>query len=162
MVLSITLIFISATISQVLFQQITEKSHQLKSIKNDLLNISYLLIAIISIEAILLFLFGNSLFQFIFGDKYIMSSYFSKILVFSFSINFFYSTFSSIYVTFNKIKINSFWQILYFCSICLLLLFKHLDIYDFLKIYVIIEVVMLSINIFMMLGIVNKYEKSIN
>ena len=161
MVLSIPLIFISATISQVLFQQITEKSHQLKSIKNDLLNISYLLIAIISIEAILLFLFGNSLFQFIFGEKYIMSSYFSKILIFSFSVNFIYATFSSVYVTFNKIKINSFWQVLYFCSICLLLFFKELAIYDFLKIYVIIEVIMLSINILMMLSIVNKYEKSI-
>ncbi|MCL4856653.1 MAG: oligosaccharide flippase family protein [Flavobacteriales bacterium] len=46
MVLSIPLIFISATISQVLFQQITEKKHNLISIKNDLLNVFYLLIAI--------------------------------------------------------------------------------------------------------------------
>jgi len=161
MVLSIPLIFISATIAQVLYQQITEKRHKGESIKRDLLNILYLLIGIIIIEALVLFFFGNGLFQLIFGDQYLLSSEFSKILIFSFSINFIYSTFSSIYMTFDKIKLNSIWQTLYFLSICSLLLFKEVDIYDFLKIYVGIEVVMLSINIFMMLGIVNKYEKSI-
>ncbi len=161
MVLSIPLIFISATIAQVLYQQITEKSHNSQSIKKDLLNILYLLLGIIALEAIVLFLFGNSLFQFIFGDNYLISSYFSKVLIVSFSMNFIYSTFSSIYMTFNKIKINSIWQVLYFLSICSLLFFKHLDIYEFLQVYVLIEVVMLSINILMMLAIVGRYEKNI-
>lgn len=162
MVLSIPLIFISATIAQVLYQQITEKNHQSLSIKNDLLNILYLLLGIIVIEAVLLFFFGNSLFQLIFGENYLISSYFSKILIISFSMNFIYSTFSSIYMTFNKIKINSIWQVIYFISICSLLLFKDLDIYGFLNVYVTIEAVMLFINILMMFLIVNKYEKSIN
>ena len=161
MVLSIPLIFISGTIAQVLYQQITEKKHQLNSIKKDLLNILYLLFGIIALESLLLFSFGNGLFQMFFGDQYLLSSYFSKILILSFSINFIYSTFSSIYMTFDKIKMNSIWQTLYFLSICSLLLFQDVDIYDFLKIYVGIEVVMLSINIFIMLMIVKKYENNI-
>jgi len=161
MVLSIPLIFISATISQVLFQQITEKKHQEHSIKKDLLNISYLLFGIIVIEAIVLFLFGDSLFQLIFGENYILSSIYSKILIFSFSLNFITSTFSTIYITFNKIKLNSIWQIVYFGSICCLLFFKQVELISFLKIYVGIEVVMSLINCFMLFNIVNTYEKKI-
>lgn len=161
MVLSIPLIFISATISQVLFQQITEKKHKLLSIKTDLLNIVYLLIAIISLEAIILLLFGNDLFQLIFGDQYILSSTFSKILIFSFSLNFITSTFSSVYITFDKIKINSIWQIAYFVSICSLLLFSHLEILDFIKVYVVIEVVMSIINCVILFKIVYSYENQI-
>lgn len=162
MVLSIPLIFISATIAQVLYQQITEKSHNKQSIKKDLLNILYLLLVIIAFEAIVLFFFGNSLFQLVFGGNYLISSFFSKILIISFSMNFIYSTFSSVYMTFNKIKINSIWQVAYFISICSLLLFKDLDIYQFLQVYVLIEVVMMSANILLMFSIVSKYEKKIN
>lgn len=161
MVLSIPLIFISATIAQVLFQQITEKKHDSLSIKKDLFNISYLLLGIIILEFVVLFLFGDDLFSLIFGETYTISSTFSKILIFSFSLNFISSTFSSIYITFNKIKHYSIWQVLYFASICLLLLFKNVVIADFLKIYVIIEVVMLSINLAMIFNIVRNYEKAI-
>jgi O-antigen/teichoic acid export membrane protein len=161
MVLSIPLIFISATIAQVLFQQITEKKHSLLSIKKDLFNISYLLLGIIILEFVMLFLFGDDLFSLIFGETYTISSTFSKILIFSFSLNFISSTFSSIYITFNKIKVYSIWQILYFVSICLLLFFDKLNIYNFLKVYVLIEIIMLSINLMMLFFIVKKYENSI-
>jgi len=160
MVLSIPLIFISATIAQVLFQQITEKKHQELSIKKDLKNISYLLLAIIAFEALVLFLFGDNLFQLIFGEHYVISSIYSKILIFSFSLNFITSTFSSVYITFNKIRLNSIWQVAYFISICSLLLFTKVELIDFLKVYVAIEVIMSLINCFMLLNIVNNYEKS--
>lgn len=161
MILSIPLIFISATIAQVLFQQMTEKKHQLMSIKKDLLNIFYLLIGIIALEAIVLFLFGDELFKLIFGENYILSSIYSKILIFSFSVNFITSTFSSVYITFDKIKLNSIWQIAYFGSICCLLFFTKIELIDFIKIYVGIEVIMSLINCFMLFNIVNSYEKNI-
>lgn len=161
MVLSIPLIFISATISQVLFQQITEKKHQQLSIKKDLLNISYLLFGIIAIEVIVLFLFGDQLFQLIFGEKYILSSSYSKILIFSFSLNFITSTFSSIYITFDKIRLNSIWQVVYFGSICCLLFFKQMELISFLYIYVAIEVLMSLINCFMLFSIVISHEKRV-
>ena len=161
MILSIPLIFISATIAQVLFQQMTEKKHQLISIKKDLLNIFYLLIGIIALEAIVLFLFGDELFKLIFGENYILSSIYSKILIFSFSVNFITSTFSSVYITFDKIKLNSIWQITYFGSICCLLFFTKIELIDFIKIYVGIEVIMSLINCFMLFNIVNSYEQKI-
>lgn len=160
MVLSIPLVFISATIAQVLFQQITSHKHEGKSIKKELINISYLLIAVICLEAFVLFFFGDSLFGFVFGEKYILSSQFSKVLILSFSLNFITSTFSAIYITFNKIKLSSIWQVFYFFAICSLLLLKDITIIDFLKIYVAIEVVMHSINLILLYTIVKKYEKT--
>ncbi|HEY9081996.1 MAG TPA: oligosaccharide flippase family protein, partial [Vicingaceae bacterium] len=67
MVLSIPLIFISTTISQVLFQKITENKHQQTSILIELRNIFFLLLSIIFIEVILLYFFGDFLFGLIFG-----------------------------------------------------------------------------------------------
>ncbi len=161
MVLSIPLIFISATIAQVLFQQITEKKHGLLSIKKELFNISYLLLGIIVIEFVVLFLFGDDLFSLIFGETYTISSTFSKLLIFSFSFNFISSTFSSIYITFNKIKIYSIWQITYFLAICCLLFFRDIDIIEYLKIFVLIEVVMNLINCSILFKIVANYENKL-
>lgn len=161
MVLSIPLIFISATIAQVLFQKITENKHNKLSIKQNMLNILYLLLGIIAIEFVVLFFGGDFLFGLIFGDQYVLSSQFSKILIFSFSLNFFVSTFSSVFITFDKIRQNSIWQIGYFLCICSLLLFKDLSIDDFLSVYVLIEATVLTINLIMIFFIVRNYEKSL-
>ncbi|MES2139758.1 MAG: lipopolysaccharide biosynthesis protein [Bacteroidota bacterium] len=161
LVLSIPLIFIASTISQVFFQQTTEKKHNSLSIKNDVKNILYLLLAVIFIEFIVIEFLGPQLFGFVFGERYAVSGDYSKILIFSFILNFIGSTFSSVFITFEKIRLNSIWQITYFAAICSLLLFKNLDIYDFLKIYVAIEIVMHLIYCTMIYFIVNGYEKKL-
>jgi len=161
LVLSIPLIFISATISQVFFQQTTEKKNNSLSIKKDITDILYLLFAIIIIEMLFIFLFGPQLFGFVFGSKYEVSGVYSQILIFSFALNFIGSAFSSILITFEKIRLNSIWQITYFLAICSLFFLKGLEIDEFLKIYVLVEVVMHSIYCLMIYYIVNRYEKKI-
>lgn len=161
LVLSIPLIFISATISQVFFQRITEKKHLALSIKKDIQGVFYLLLAVIAIEIIVIELAGEWLFGFVFGDNYALSGTYSQILVFSFALNFITSTFSSVFITFEKIRINSIWQTGYFIGICSLLLFDNITIEDFLKVYVIIEIVMHAIYCTMMYLIVRNYEEKI-
>ena len=161
LVLSIPLTFIAGSISQVFFQQTTEKKHNFLSIKKDVANILYVLLAIVFIEAGIILLFGPALFGFVFGSKYELSGFFSQILIFSFALNFIGAAFSSIFITFEKIKINSIWQVVYFSAICSLLFFKNLDIYDFLKIYVLIEICMHSAYCIMIYFIVSNYEKKI-
>ena len=161
LVLSIPLIFIASTISQVLFQQITEKKHNSLSIKKDVMNIGFLLVMVVIIEALVILAWGPQLFGFVFGTRYSVSGAFSQILIFSFVLNFIGSTFSTIFLTFEKIRLNSVWQITYFAAICSLLFFKGLNIYDFLKIYVLIEVVMHSSYLIMMFFIINNYEKKL-
>jgi O-antigen/teichoic acid export membrane protein len=161
LVLSIPLIFISSSISQVFFQQTTEKKNSSLSIKKDVMNILYVLLAIVLIEALLILLFGPALFGFVFGSRYEVSGLFSQILVFSFALNFIGSAFSSIFITFEKIRLNSIWQIIYFLAICSLLFLKKTDIYDFLKIYVLIEICMHTAYCVMVYFIVSRYENKI-
>jgi len=162
LVLSIPLIFISSAISQVLYQQITQKKHQKLSVKKDILTIVYVLLAIVAIEIIVVMFFAPNLFAFVFGDQYELSGNFSQILVFSFVFNFIGSAFSSVFMTFEKIKINSIWQVIYFSSICLLYFFNNLSIYNFLILYVTIEVVMHFSYCVLIWRILNDYEKGLN
>lgn len=161
LVLSIPLIFIATTISQVFFQQSAEKKNLGESIKKESLSVLFILLAIIALEIIVISTFGNELFALVFGDKYGISGDYAKILMFSFALNFIGSTFSSIFITFGKIKLNSSWQILYFSAICSLLLFDDLALNDFLKLYVAIEIVMHSIYLIMVFLIVKNYEQKI-
>ncbi len=161
LVLSIPLIFISSTISQVFFQQTTEKKNNSLSVKNDVRNIVYLLLAVVFIEFVVIASAGPQLFGFVFGARYAVSGAYSQILIFSFALNFIGSAFSSIFITFEKIRLNSIWQIAYFCVICSLLFFKNIGIYDFLKIYVAIEIVMHLTYCAMIYFIVNGYEKKL-
>lgn len=159
LVLSIPLIFISSTISQVLFQQITAKKHESQSVKNDVRNILFLLLAVAIFEIVVIQFLGPPLFAWVFGEQYALSGAFSQILIFSFVLNFIGSTFSSVFMTFNRIKMNSVWQICYFAAICSLFFFKGLSINDFLKIYVGIEVFMHLTYCAMIYWVVDQYEK---
>ncbi len=161
LVLSIPLIFISSTISQVFFQHSTENKHNSVSIKKYAMNIMYLLSVVVVIELLVILFAGPQLFGFVFGDRYTVSGNFSQLLIFSFVLSFIGSAFSSVFITFGKIRMNSLWQMTYFAAICSLLLFKNLTIYDFLKIYVSIEIVMHLIYCAMIYFIISQYEKKI-
>ncbi len=161
LVLSIPLIFIASTISQVFFQQTTEKKNNSKSIKKDVFEILFFLLAIICIEMLVIFIFGPELFALIFGNKYKASGFYSQLLIFGFSLNFIGSAFSSILITFEKIRLNSIWQVVYFIAICSLFFFKTININHFLEIYVLIEVVMHSVFLTLIYLIVNRYEKNL-
>ena len=87
LVLSVPLVFISSTISQVLFQQITSKKHDSLSIKGDFKNVFLVLISVISLELMVIVLFGPWLFGFAFGLNYELSGKFSQILIFSFALH---------------------------------------------------------------------------
>lgn len=162
LVLSIPLAFISVSISQVIFQQITFKRNNQQSIKKDLLNILYFILAIAIIEYILIQLFGPTLFAFVFGNKYNVSGEYSKILVYSYIMNFIISTYSSIFISFEKLKILSVWQISYFLIICSLLFFKNLALVKFLEVYVLIEIIMSIVYCVVVYYIIKKYETQIS
>jgi O-antigen/teichoic acid export membrane protein len=162
LVLSIPLIFISSALSQVLFQQITFKKHERLSVKKDIITILYAILAIVVIEIIVVMFFAPNIFAVVFGSQYKLSGNFSQILVFSFVFNFIGSAFSSVFMTFEKIKINSIWQIVYFSAICLLCFFNNLSIHTFLMLFVTIEVIMHFSYCVLIWRILNDYEKGLN
>ncbi len=162
MVLSVPGILISAAISNVLLQNISEKINQSLSIKKDLKNVFFALLIISFLEIIIIINFAPALFTFVFGKSGTISGIYSQILIFSFAFRFIVSPLSFALIALRKIKIISFWQILYFSSILLLPLFKRLSFQDFIKIYVLIDIILYIIYFILIYLTVKKYETRLN
>jgi O-antigen/teichoic acid export membrane protein len=161
LILSIPLAFVASSISNVLLQRIAERCNKKQSLLADLRPVFFIVLLICIIEIIIIILFGNGLFQMVFGPDWGISGEISKILVWSFTLNFLVSSFSCLFISMQKIKIYSVWQFLYFTAILLLLLFKDMGFTDFLQIYVIIEVICYCCLLLLMFRLVFKYELSL-
>lgn len=162
LVLSIPLVFIAATISQVLFQQITVKKNESLPMSGDLKRVLILLTAIIGLEFLVILPFGPALFSLVFGDNYALSGQYARILIFSFSLNFISSTFSCVFISLKKIRLNAIWQVLYFTGICSLSFFRDVDILHFLKIFVLIDASFQVLNCGMIYYIVRQYDRQLS
>jgi O-antigen/teichoic acid export membrane protein len=161
LLLSIPLALIASSISNVLLQSISEKFNQKESFLAELKPVLYIVGLISVVEITTIILFGENLFRIIFGSQWIVSGKISKIMVWSFAFNFIVSSFNSIFVSMRKIRTYSVWQFIYFVSILSLLFFKHLPFTEFLKIYVLIEVLCYFVVSSIMFFIVYRYESLI-
>ena len=161
LLLSIPLAFIASSFSNVLLQRIAEKFNRKESFLSDLKPVFYIVGLISILEVMTILIFGEDLFKIIFGSQWITSGKISKIMVWSFTFNFIASSFTSIFVSMRRIKIYSIWQFIYFMAILSLLFFKHLPFTEFLKVYVIIEVLCYILIALVMLIIVYRYESEL-
>lgn len=162
LLLSIPLAFVATAISNVLLQRISEKYQQSKSFVSDLKPLVMIIAVIVFLEIIVIQLVGISLFKFVFGQNWGYSGEISKILVWSFALNFIVSSFSVVFISMRKIKYYSIWQFCYFFAIIVLFTIKNLSFTEFLKVYVFIEVVSYIAAIIMISVIVIKYESSLS
>jgi O-antigen/teichoic acid export membrane protein len=161
LLLSVPLALISTSISSVLLQNLTEKFQNSRSMKKDLMLILSIVTFIDVAEILIILFFGVFLFKLFFGENWGFSGTISQILVWSYAMNFFVASFSAIFISLNKIKMLSVWQIFYFIAILSLSFFKHLSFLNFLKVYVLIEVICYLISIGLMLTIILSYERKI-
>jgi len=161
LLLSIPLALIASSISNVLLQSISEKFQNSKSLRKDLLLIFGIVFLIATAEIIVISFFGIRLFKLVFGDTWSFSGRISQILVWSYALNFFVASFSAVFISMNKIKLLSMWQVFYFLSIISLTLFRNYEFLDFLKIYVSIEVFCYLIIILIMIFIIIAYERKV-
>ena len=158
LLLSIPLVLIATSLASVLLQNLSERRMKNEGLLNDLIPILVIILAIAFFEIAIIEFFGVNLFKFIFGEKWGYSGEISRILVWSYAFNFIVSSFSSTFISLNKIKLLSIWQFIYFVSISSLFLFRSLAFLDFLKIYVSIEIACYLIYSFLLINIVHKYE----
>ena len=161
LLLSIPLALISTSISSVLLQSMAEKFREKKSLLKDILHILLVVVLIGTLEVIVIVFFGVELFKFLFGKSWEYSGKISQILVWAYALNFVVASFSAVFISLNKIKLLSIWQVFYFVSILSLVLFKNLLFIDFIKLYVLIEVMCYSIMIVMLISVISTYEKKL-
>ncbi len=161
MVLSIPMAFVASAISSVLLQKIADSFNSRKSFLPELKSTLLIVMAISLAESAVITFFGISLFKIIFGQNWGVSGEISRIMVWSFVLNFIVSSFSCIFISMRKILYYSIWQLFYFVSIISLLFFRNLEFRSFLKVYVLIEVICYLAVLVMMIRIVMNYEKKL-
>jgi lipopolysaccharide exporter len=161
LLLSIPMAFVTASFSSVLLQKVTERFNRSESIISDLKPVLYIVVIISAVEILAMILFGEDLFKILFGSSWAFSGRISGIMVWSFAFNFIVSTFTAIFVSMRKIKVYSIYQLIYFLAILSLLFFIKLDFLEFLKTYVIIEVLCYTVLAITMFYIISRYEHSL-
>lgn len=161
LLLSVPLALISTSLSNVLLQSITEKYNLKLSLKKDLLTVLGIVLLIGIFEVLIISVYGVELFKFIFGDNWDYSGRISRILVWSYAMNFIVASFSTIFVSLQKIKILSIWQIFYFFSIISLVFFRNNEFLVFIRIFVGIEIICYLVIIIVMTYIVVSYERKL-
>jgi O-antigen/teichoic acid export membrane protein len=161
MLLTIPIALISLSISSVLLQRTSEKFKNKESISKELLLILSIISFIGILEILAISVFGEELFKFIFGAQWGFSGVISKYLVWSFTLNFIVNSFYSLFISLNRIKLLSFWQLFYFISILSLVIFKNNSFLEFVKIYVYIDVFCALIIAVFMTIIVMNYESGL-
>jgi O-antigen/teichoic acid export membrane protein len=159
LLLSIPLALIAGSLASVLLQRLSEKSMKNEGLLSDLLPILIILLTIAFFEILIIELFGVGIFKLIFGKQWGYSGEISQILVWSYAFNFIVSSFSSVFLSLNKIKMLSVWQFIYFISISSLVLFKDRNFIDFIKIYVYIEIICYLLYSLLLVKIIHSYEQ---
>lgn len=144
-ILALPLALISVALSQVLLQSIAQRSKSKQEIL-PLLRKNFLALALMGVVgSLVLYAFSVQIFSFVFGDQWVLAGELTSVLVFSYALKFAISPLTITFIAIEKIKISSFWQVGYFGSMCILLTFDNMSIHDFIKFYVIIEIVAYSI-----------------
>jgi O-antigen/teichoic acid export membrane protein len=161
LLLSVPLALVATSFSSVLLQRVSEKFNNRESFIAELKPVILIVIAISLIEILAIVFFGEFLFKIIGGDSWIVSGKISKIMVWSFTFNFIVSTFTTIFVSMRRIKTYSLYQLFYFIAILSLLFFKSLGFVEFLKVYVLIEVICYAILTTIIILIITRYEVSL-
>ncbi|MFC2098663.1 lipopolysaccharide biosynthesis protein [Bacteroidota bacterium] len=161
LVLSIPLALIATSLSNVLLQRISEKYRTGESFILDLVPVFWVVLIIAVLEITVIRIWGVKLFLIFFGQEWEDSGIISRVLVWSFTLNFFSASFSSLFISMKKIKLLSLWQLVYFLAILSLILFKDLPFKIFIRNYVIIEVSCYILISFLISYIIWKYERGI-
>ncbi len=160
LLLSLPLALIASSVSSVLLQKVSESFKSGKSFILELKPVIILISAVSLFGIIIISLFGVGLFSFLFGKIWGFSGEMSRFMVWSYTLNFIVSSFSTVFIAMRKIKTYSAWQLFYFIAILLLMLFKNLPFMSFIKIYVLTEVICYLTATFFICKIVFDYEKS--
>ena len=160
-VLALPLVIISTSISQVLFQRLSEFKNANKSIKGILTQVFVSLSTLSLIGIIIFYLIGVEAFEIIFGDQWKDAALYSEILIIAYALKFVVSTLSISLTALEKLKPLAIWQIMYFSLIVMLVFVGDIEILDFLKVLVVIELFSYTIFAIIIYRMVQKYEVSL-
>ncbi len=156
LILSVPLALVANSFSSVVLNKTAECYRNQKPFLGEIKPLIWIVLSISVFEVLVIVLWSESLFTFVFGEKWLVSGEISKLLVLPFALNFITSSFTSLFVALNKITWQSIWQVFYFIIISLLPLFAWLSFNNFIIVYTLIEVAANITMIVLLIHLVNK------
>lgn len=146
-VLAMPLFLISSALAQVLHQRIAQMNNEdATGILPYVLRAAAALTAIAIPFVVVLSLFGVELFTFVFGAQWADAGRYAGLISMAVGIRFIVSPLTVVLALNHNVKSAVQWQVLYFFSVTLTLaLGNHLPIDDFLKLFVVHELVLFAI-----------------
>jgi O-antigen/teichoic acid export membrane protein len=160
-ILLVPMALISSSLSQVLFQRITEKKNAGQSISKEIHRITFILFLFSFLGVALLWFWGPDLFVILFGKQWRISGEIVKVVMIGFAFRFIVATLSIILVGLEKIKWYSIWQTLYFAAIFSLVFVSGITFYHFCVLYTIIESVSYIAQYLMIFIVLRRYENQL-
>jgi O-antigen/teichoic acid export membrane protein len=152
---------IATSFSQVFFERIVSHKNKGMSVVEDYKKMINIL-ALIALAFTIPILFGGPfLFEFIFGKTWTISGSFAQIIVLSTALQFIVLPLGAVLQTFNKVKLNGIWQLIYFISVSSLIFAVKLNVVDFLKLFTLIELLTFSILFYWVHQTLKNYERQL-
>lgn len=161
MVLALPLALVSVSISQVLFQNLSERIREQMTIRPLILKTAKMLGLVAIVMVIAGYFFSVPVFKFVFGERWETSGVMTQILIAAYALKFIVSPLSVTFNALEKIFLSSLWQVIYFLGIASLFFFEWMDVETFLITYLIIDLIAYAIYFTLLIGQMNKYEKSL-
>jgi len=161
MLLSVPLALGGSALASVLLQRYAEKYRERISISKEISLLFFAVSGLAMLEIAIIWWFGVDIFTLFFGEKWAYSGTLSQILVWSYALNFIVSTFSSIFVALQRIKLYSAWQVLYFGGIGMLVFASYLPFETFIQWFVAVEISAYVLVLAASIYVVHGYEKSL-
>lgn len=159
--LYIPLMYVSGSLSQVFFSEITEYIKLQKSIRKQTMKIFYVLLSVSLVIYLVLGVWGSQLFVIVFGIKWKLAGELAVFLAPAFLVNFVVSPLSMLLPSLNKLRILAIWQMLY-CAAIISLKYLSIDVFtDFVKYYLIIEIFSFVLYFIIIMYELNVYERGI-
>ncbi|MBS3772148.1 MAG: oligosaccharide flippase family protein [Bacteroidales bacterium] len=160
--LALPMALISTSLSQVVFQDISERRNQKKPIKRQISK-TFKTLLFISLPGILIvLLWGESLFAFFFGSEWGISGRVAQILIFSYAIRFIVTPLSPVLTALERLKMLALWRIAYFLAVLSLFLLTNIDIFLFFKIYMGIEAGFYALYFILIWSACVKYDRKLD
>lgn len=161
MILVAPLALISASVSQILSQKLAQLVNEKKSIFQFLKPVGIVLVILAMLMIGILYPFAEVLFSFIFGGEWGVSGQISSILVFAFALQFVLTALYPVFYILKSIKISSAWQVFYFLMISSMFFMENLAFFDFLRMFVKLNLISFAIYGVLIYFVIRKYERGI-
>lgn len=155
------LALISASVSQILSQKLAQLVNEKKSIFQFLKPVGIVLVILAILMIALLYPFAEILFSFIFGVEWGVSGQISSILVFAFALQFILTALYPVFYILKSIKVSSVWQVFYFLMISTMFFMDNLAFFDFLRMFVKLNLISFAIYGVLIYFVIRKYEKGL-